>query len=72
MNFTSVIDEIDREIGRLRRARAILAATLRDVEEATPSRRVLEKTGRRVLSVEARARIAAAQKHRWAAIKRGK
>jgi hypothetical protein len=77
MDTQSIIDALDREIDRLQQARAILT-TLPDSE---PSKRgpgrpksstVAATPKRRVLSEEARARIAAAQKKRWAAKKKDK
>ena len=73
-----VVAAIDKEIARLQQARDILAGE----EEATPRARgaakqvVKKKVGRpagtkRVLSAEARKRIADAQKKRWAAQKAG-
>ncbi len=72
-----VIAAIDREIDRLQQARTILAG---EEEEASPRGRpagkqvTKKRVGRpagtkRVLSPEARKRIADAQKKRWAAQK---
>jgi hypothetical protein len=76
-----VIAAIDKEIARLQQARTILAGE--EEEEVTPRSRgaakqvVKKRVGRpagtkRVLSAEARKRIADAQKKRWAAQKAGK
>ena len=75
-----VLAAIDKEIARLQQARNILAG---DGETETRGRRVAKqpakkrapaaaKGTKRVLSPEARKRIADAQKKRWAAQKAGK
>lgn len=84
MAHKDVIAAIDKEISRLQQAREILAGS---DEEAQPKKRgrkpaaekpvVKKRVGRpagskRVLSAEARKRIADAQKKRWAAQKAGK
>jgi hypothetical protein len=58
METTQILAEIDSEIRRLQDVRALLAGT----------KSKTLKTGRkkRFLSAEARARIAAAQRKRWA------
>ncbi len=60
MDVTALIAGIDEEIGILTRARSILA------DGAHPVARTLVVRKRRPLSAEARARIAAAQRKRWA------
>jgi hypothetical protein len=82
MTLDAILSAIDAEISKLQQARAMLA----DVE-ATPIVAVKRGPGRprktaaavppkakkkRVLSDDARAKIAAAQKKRWAAAKKGK
>ncbi len=74
-----VLAAIDKEIARLQQARDILAGSGEDAEETPRSRgaakqvtkrRVGRPAGtKRVLSPEARKRIADAQKKRWAAQK---
>lgn len=59
METTEIVREIDAEIARLREVRALLSGT-------ASARRVGRRPGKRVLSPEARARIAAAQRKRWA------
>ena len=59
MNTAQLISEIDSEISRLQQAPALLAGD-HTVNRAKPA------GGRRILSAEARARIAAAQRKRWA------
>jgi hypothetical protein len=82
MTLDAILSAIDAEISKLQQARAMLA----DVE-AAPIVAVKRGPGRprkmtatvpvkakkkRVLSDDARAKIAAAQKKRWAAAKKGK
>jgi hypothetical protein len=76
MNTASIIQEIDAEISRLQQVIAILGgvATKRGprhpkTTEAASITGADEPT-KRVLSAEARAKIAAAQKARWAKSKR--
>jgi len=59
MDTTQLISEIDAEISRLQQARALLAGGHR-VNHAN------SRGGKRILSADARARIAAAQRKRWA------
>jgi hypothetical protein len=67
MSLKALISEIDGEISRLSQARALLAG------EATPKTRAAKgKIVKRILSPEARQRIALAQKKRWAKVKRAK
>lgn len=60
MDIRTLIAGIDEEIGILTRARGILA------EGASPLGRTLVIPKRRTLSADARAKIAAAQRKRWA------
>jgi hypothetical protein len=53
-----IIQEMEAELVRLRMARALLGGETNSHKPAKP--------GRRKMSVDARARIAAAQKARWA------
>lgn len=69
MSLDHLLFAIDGEITRLQQARALLAGTStasRDGKPAAPS----ERRVRRRLSAEARARIAEAQRKRWAAQKK--
>jgi hypothetical protein len=76
MDTVSIIQEIDAEISRLQQVRAILTGT--DVKRAAgrpkstqvPSSSIADEPTKRVLSAEARAKIAAGQKARWAKSKR--
>jgi hypothetical protein len=70
MNILDLISLLDSEIAALERARGLLAGTTK--------RKLAEKSAapgsgaRRKMSAEARARIGAATKARWAAGKQGK
>ena len=59
MDTAQLISEIDSEISRLQQVRALLAGGRSAVRTKRPETR-------RTLSAEARARIAAAQRKRWA------
>jgi len=61
MIISDVVSQIDFEIERLQKAKAILAAL--GSSESRPARK---RRKQRTLSPEARARIAAAQRKRWA------
>src|SRR3954464_10478649 len=67
MNKDEIIHELDGEIERLRRARILLAGQERPgIVSAIGLARGKPRQGRRGMSAEARARISAAQKKRWA------
>jgi hypothetical protein len=75
MTIHEILSAIDAEIARLQQARNILAnysdpttATRKAKKGTTPAR----PATKRVLSAEARARIVASQKKRWAAAKKAK
>jgi len=59
MDTAQLISEIDSEISRLQQARTLLAGERIDG-------RANRRGGKRTLSAEARAKIAAAQRKRWA------
>jgi hypothetical protein len=67
MDTTQLLSTIDSEIARLKEARALLAG--QDGYRPKPKSK---RRGPRFLSAEARARIAAAQRKRWAKQKAGK
>src|SRR5579859_7082826 len=73
MTIDSILAEIDAEIARLTQARQLLAAagTTKGVTKAARTAKPAAKKGRkkRVLSADARKRIAEAQRRRWAAQK---
>lgn len=64
MDKAQIIQSLDNEIKRLQQARELLSRESRG--RATPGR-----YGPRHMSAEARARIAAAQRARWARVKAG-
>ena len=71
MAIENILAQIDSEIARLQQARKLLASIGDSPVSSTPSAKksaVKAKRGRkRVLSAEARKRIADAQRKRWAA-----
>jgi hypothetical protein len=86
MNTTEIIIEIDAQISRLREAKALLTDTGIAIKRkparpspvnssdkatnSTPVKSAAKPAARRALSAEARARIATAQKARWARAKK--
>ncbi len=68
MDTTLILATIDDALHRLRQARALLSV---DVPTPTAKKNSAPKApSQRVMSADARARIAAAQKKRWAASKK--
>jgi hypothetical protein len=72
MNTKSLITDIDKQIAKLQHARTVLLSL-----DSTPTRGKrgrpagsANKPKRRKMSAEGRAKIAAAQKKRWAAAKK--
>jgi hypothetical protein len=65
MSKESIVAAIDAEIGRLEKAKTLLAS----YDGAAP-KRAAKQAAKRKLSPEARKRIADAQKRRWAAMKK--
>jgi hypothetical protein len=64
MEFSKLLSDIDAEIARLQQARALLSGS--DVKRK-PGRPIkAAKPKKRTMSAEGKARIAAAQKARWA------
>jgi hypothetical protein len=78
MDIAGIVEAIDSEILRLQQARSLLTghtAALKRGLPAQPSARSIggdnsKATGKRTISPEGRARIAAAQKAKWAKVKR--
>jgi hypothetical protein len=74
MGINEIVAALDDEISRLQQVRRLLAGTNANVSQAATSFAFGANQGttrkRRKLSAEARARIAAAQKKRWAAQKK--
>jgi hypothetical protein len=82
MSYSAIIASIDEELSNLQQVRKLLAQSgklgstkelLAATKAATKTAtKAAKKTSKRTLSPEARARIAAAQKKRWAAVKKAK
>ena len=75
MDIKAVVASIDQEIARLQQARSILSSIPSVTENRGPGRpRSIPVTikGKRTMSAEGKARIAEAQKKRWAEKNRGK
>ncbi|HEY1984104.1 MAG TPA: hypothetical protein VGG85_01780 [Terracidiphilus sp.] len=72
MSYSAIIAKIDEELSNLREVRKLLAQSgkLGSTTQLLAATKAAKKTSKRTLSPEARARIAAAQKKRWAAIKK--
>jgi hypothetical protein len=67
METTEIVKEIDAEIARLQQVRALLSGG------QTGNGRVAARPGKKgTMSAEGRARIAAAQKKRWAKLRKMK
>jgi hypothetical protein len=74
MDTTEIIQTIDAEIARLEKARALLNGDTKSAarrEQSLITKTTPKAHKRRKMSAEGRARIAAAQKARWAKTKRG-
>jgi hypothetical protein len=74
MDTTEIIQTIDAEIARLEKTRALLNGDTTSAarrEQSLISKSTSKAQKRRKISAEGRARIAAAQKARWAKTKRG-
>jgi hypothetical protein len=76
LNTANIIQEIDLEISRLEQAKAILSGTADKRSPGRPKqtqsviKTVAVEPTKRVMSAEGRAKVAAAQKLRWAKSKR--
>ena len=73
MTVSNILSSIDAEIARLQEARNLLAGTLinaRGRKGTGKSSAPKKSTGKRVMSAEAREKIAAAQRKRWAVQKK--
>jgi hypothetical protein len=73
MDTVEILQTIDAEIARLERARDLLNGHTVQVKRGRPvsSSATTTTEPRRKMSLEGRARIAAAQKARWAKTKKG-
>jgi|KBSMisStaDraftv2_1062788.scaffolds.fasta_scaffold1985283_2 hypothetical protein len=71
MSIESILAEIDAEIARLTQVRSLLAGSRAVVSSGSKSKtsKTPGKRKKRVLSADARKRIADAQRKRWAAQK---
>lgn len=65
-----ILNALDEEIARLQDARKLLATLAGNDQISRLSGMTAKKRAKRRLSPEARAKIAAAQKRRWAAVKK--
>jgi hypothetical protein len=77
MDTTEIIAQLDTEIARLQEAKSILSGTtITSARRGRPNKAskvgIAPLAAKRILSPEARARIAAAQKARWAKVKKAK
>jgi hypothetical protein len=73
MDTAEIIETIDAEIARLEQARVLLNGHTTPAKRGRPvsSAATPTKPPRRMISAEGRARIAAAQRARWAKAKKG-
>jgi len=71
MSIESILAEIDAEIARLTQVRTLLggAGSVASSVTGRQTKKAVSKSRRRVLSPDARKRIADAQRKRWAAQK---
>jgi hypothetical protein len=67
MSTTEILSLIDAEISRLEQARAILATI---AKSQYTSNTALKTRKKRTMSLEGRARVADAQRKRWAKLKK--
>jgi hypothetical protein len=68
MSVENIVQQIDKEIADLTRARAALVGLSGSSSSSSSSLKIVAAggTGKRVISASARRRMAAAQKARWA------
>ncbi len=67
MAIDNILAQIDAEIARLTRVRSLLASAGNTTAATRKGKKAAGKPKKRVLSLEARKRIADAQRKRWAA-----
>jgi hypothetical protein len=76
MDFTGIVEAIDSEIRKLQQARSVLTGHTATLKRGLPRPAANSNgkgngaAGKRTMSPEGRARIVAAQKARWAKVKR--
>lgn len=68
----NLVKELDAAIALLTRARSLAIAAADSDQGSTPSKKNTSRRSKRTLSLEGREAIAAAQRKRWAKIKRQK
>lgn len=66
MNTKEILDHINEEISRLQQVKSLLQGTSNGYKSSSANGAAPKVKGKRVLSPEARKKIAAAQKKRWA------
>jgi hypothetical protein len=66
VNTKEIVATIDAEIARLQKARAVLGETVIDKPEGRPPGSAKAALRKRVISAAGRAKIAEAQRKRWA------
>jgi hypothetical protein len=70
MTIDSILSQLDAEIARLTQVRSLLASSAKSTSKLSiPKAGKVTRRKKRVLSAEARKRIADAQRKRWAAQK---
>ena len=69
MTIDSILAQVDSEIARLTQVRALLSGSGKTAAAAAPEAAPKARRRKRVLSADARKRIADAQRRRWAAQK---
>ncbi len=72
MGSNSIIASIDKELARLREVRSLLTQKVKQAKKAPGRSGAAKKQSKRQLSPAARAKIAEAQRKRWAAVKKAK
>ena len=77
MDTNEIVAQLDTEIARLQEVKSILSGTtITQAKRGRPNKAsvaaIAPVAAKRILSPEARARIAAAQKARWAKVKKAK
>jgi hypothetical protein len=70
MEINHIITEIDAEIARLQQAKDLLNGTTTKRSPGRPAAHIASGPTKRTMSAAGRARIAAAQKARWAKVKK--
>ena len=66
MEVSKIVAELDKEISRLKEARALLAGTAPASRRVSSKKKSTAKPRKRTMTAEGRRRIAEAMKKRWA------